>query len=681
MYFIQEQLLFFIAIGLVLFVPGLVLLRSFFKHSFTLLELFVFAVPASIAIVNFLMILLGRSGIKLTAFSIIASICFFAIATYLLPRMLSYTSPSKNTAEKKSSDEFTTNQGRLIILILVLTLFIKTVYLSQVILPTATDLGHHMYWSKTIAVTGELPQYVERNIIQSTTDNGTYTLGTPTPIDDFIIGEHLIFAAIALIAGLDFISGFPAITLLLINIFSLLAVFLFTLRIFSTSPLSKQTTASGKTIAIITLFVLGPLYTLASPQAKFVSGGVIGNTMGNLFIPVILYCYWRALQEKSSTFLTLAFFLTFGLAYIHHLSTLVFLFIFFFTLITFSLLHLKTLRTHITQWITLICRPAPLLFALTAIIFFFFVLAPSYADPKSLHTALGAPTKATRAGLTFLQFTFSTGEGRLGLGLVGLLTLLVFQFRKKIKVQEASYAIAFLFAWGFSLLIMSLRPQWLFLDIPSNRISTYAVFPFAILSALVLTQLFSGLSLRRSAATAAIPNKKTETKILGLPLCQLANRNDSLLVSGFIILITFFIVGGFSDNAQSLLGKTKAQEAIETYHVSDYLASHNQPSDLILKDHNYIVADSWMKLSFLQGYTYPLSRGYFKRYEDETKPREQCTLWMIAVPNSDKGQKCFEDTGTNIVVVNPHFDSTQFKKSDEFSSVYQSNDIAVYIKK
>jgi hypothetical protein len=650
MHFIQQQFFFFIAIFLVLFLPGLVLLRSFFKDSFTSLELFVFSLPVSIATTNFLMIILGKSGIRLTAFSIILTILlacgvFFALSKLFRKQL------AVNNDHKQPSSNFSRNQGTLIILILVLTIFIKTVYLSQVILPTATDLGHHMYWSKTIAVTGELPQYVEQNIIQK---NGIYKLGTPTPIDDFIIGEHLIFAAIALITGLDFISGFPAIILFLVNIFSLLAIFLFVLRAFSSQTLSQQTGVSGKTVALITLFVLGPLYTLASPQAKFVSGGVIGNTMGNLFIPVVLYCYWRALQEKSSKFLTLAFFLTFGLAYIHHLSTLVFLFILIFTIIIFSTFHIKTIHTHFAEWIKLFLKPAPIILAIAAIIFFFFVLAPSYADPKSLNTALGAPTKATRTGLTFLQFTFSTGEGRLGLGLVGLLTLLFFQLQKRIASKEAPYAIAFFFAWGFSLLIMSLRPQWLFLDIPSNRISSYAIFPFAILSALAFAQLFS-------------------TK-------QQAARN-TLSVSAFLIIFTFFIVGGFYDNSQSLLSKTKAQEAIETYHVSDYLVRHNQSSDLILKDHNYIVADSWMKLSFLQGYTYPLSRGYFKRYEDETKPREQCTLWMIAVPNTDKGQKCFEDTGTNIVVVNPHFDSAQFKKSGNFSSIYQSDDIAVFIKK
>lgn len=646
--FIQEQLSFVAAIFLTLFVPGLFALRLFFRRSFTALELFVFSVPVSLAVLNFLMIGLGKSGVALSAHSIecgIAGICLVFVAVSLVFRK----SLRGNDAEQHTPLPFSIRQVWLIILILGLTLFIKTLYLSQVILPTATDLGHHMYWSKSIAVTGELPTYVERNIVE---ENGAYRLDDPEPIDDFIIGEHLVFAAIALIAGLDFVSGFPAEILLLINVFTVLAIFLFTVRAFS--GLGKIHGFSSDTAGIVALLFLGPIYTLASPQAKFVSGGVIGNTMGNLFIPTVLYCYWRALHEKSSKFLTLAFFLTFGLAYIHHLSTLIFLFIFFFAVVTFSLLHIRDLGEYAREWMRLALKPAPIAMAIAAILFFSFILAPSYADPKSLNTAIGSPVKATRTGLTFLQFTFSTGEGRLGLGLVGLLILIFFHLRKKPSDRDESYSIVFFFAWGFAILLMSLRPQWLFLDIPSNRISSYAVFPFAVLSALAVTILFANAS---------------------------KSMNRSLAAASCLVMITFFLSGGFYDNSQSLLGKTKAQEAIETYRASDYLASHDRPNNLILKDHNYIVADSWMKLSFLKGYTYPLSRGYFKRYEDETSPREQCTLWMISVPNSDKGKKCFDETGTNVVVVNPRFDSAQFKNSPEFVSIYQSNNIAAYVRK
>jgi hypothetical protein len=87
-----------------------------------------------------------------------------------------------------------------------------------------------------------------------------------------------------------------------------------------------------------------------------------------------------------------------------------------------------------------------------------------------------------------------------------------------------------------------------------------------------------------------------------------------------------------------------------------------------------------MKLFFLRDYAYPLSRGFFKRYEDNPN-REQCTLLMISVPNTPRGEKCYNDLGVDFVVVNPHIDTTQFKKSDSFSRIYASDTVDIYKKK
>jgi hypothetical protein len=650
--FLSQQLLFLGSIGLLLFLPGLILLRAAFgKHTFTPLEYFTFSVPASIAMVNFLMIILGKAGVPLTAFNIILSLALTLGVLFLLSRLRKQdTVPDPQTPSLFS---FSQTEGWAILLILTLTILIKTIYLSHAILPTATDLGHHMYWSQAVKETGQLPVYVERNIVEH---DGHYVLNAPEPIDDFIIGEHLIFAAVSLLSGTSLISGYPALVLLLVSIMSLLAIFLFVLRAFAATK--EPSTLSSVKVAILALFFLGPIYTLASPQAKFVSGGVIGNVLGNLFIPATLYFYWRALKEKNTRLLTFAFFLTFGLAYIHHLSTLMFLFIALAALVTFSLFHLATLRDHLTRWAKLFFSPAPLLFSVVAVVFFFFVLAPSYADPHSVDTALGSPSKSTRTGLTFLQLTASNGESRMGLGLLGFAVLLI--------TLRQRYAAAFFFGWGAILLIMSLRPQWLFIDIPSNRISTYTTFPLAILAAVAFVALFQ----TRPQTSAPENSENTLSSRLILPL--------PLATGAFVLLLTLAVTGGFFDNGQTLLDKGKAQETLQTFAASKYLNQHHQPEDLILKDHNYITADAWMKLFFLKGYTYPLSRGYFSRYEDETSDREQCTLWMISIPNTPRGEQCFREVGVNIVVVNPHFDSTQFKKAKDFSLVYSSNDIAIY---
>jgi hypothetical protein len=675
--FFLQQIFFLASLALLLFFPGLLLLRAFGKESFTPLELFVFSVPTSLAAVNFLMIALGKAGVPLTARNILASLAALGVAAVLADPNL--RSRIASISKRKSADEkaeaskenpvrnaFSRQEGLLVVVLFALTVIIKSVYLSQAILPTATDLGHHMYWSKLVAETGRLPEYVERNIVEK---DGAYVLDRPEPIDDFIIGEHLVFAAISIISGTGFVSAFPALVLFLANVMGTLAVFLFVLR---AAGKDREGDEGPGTAALIALFLLGPLYTLASPQAKFVSGGVVGNVFGNLFIPALLYCYWRAFREHSSRFLTLAFFLTFGLAYIHHLSTLVFLFVACFSAAAFLVLNFAGAKVRFARLARLFASPGPLAFAAAAGLFFFFVLAPSYADPKSVDTALGSPSKATRAGLTFLQLTQSNGEGRMGLGLAGLGLLGLAGWRRFGKKPhetsrggafEDGYADAFFFGWGFALLLMSLRPQWLLLDIPSNRISSYSVFPFAVLASLALARLFAGRRTRNGRPGG------TET---ALP--------RSLATAVFVVLFTLLAVGGFSDNARSLLARGKDQEAVQTFRVSQYLAAKRLPDDLILKDHNYITADSWMKLFFMEGYTYPLSRGYFQRYEDAVNQREQCTLWMIAIPNTPRGEQCFDQTGVNVLVVNPHFDNAQFRKAVAFSLVYVSNDVAAYVR-
>jgi len=147
-----------------------------------------------------------------------------------------------------------------------------------------------------------------------------------------------------------------------------------------------------------------------------------------------------------------------------------------------------------------------------------------------------------------------------------------------------------------------------------------------------------------------------------------------------VTLFTFSLGSGSFDNSQTLLTKSKAFDTLQTFEASRYLATHSTATDIILKDHNYIVADAWMKLFFLRDYAYPLSRGFFKRYEDNPS-REQCTALMISVPNTPAGEKCYNELGVDLVVVNPHFDTAQFEKSQKFSRIYSSDGIHIYDRK
>jgi hypothetical protein len=213
------------------------------------------------------------------------------------------------------------------------------------------------------------------------------------------------------------------------------------------------------------------------------------------------------------------------------------------------------------------------------------------------------------------------------------------------------------------LLVMSTKPEWLFIDLPSNRIGNYLSYPLAILSAYGFYTIFkpSLFALKKNDIKNAIP--------------------ANLISSVFFIFITFTLSSGLLDSTQAFKKSPDFTPLVETFDASNYLKENIDEKDIVLKDHNYITGDSWIKLFFMQGYKYPGSRGYFKRYEDPTKPREMCTLYMISNPASPEAKACFLETGTNFILVNPNYDSSQFTKLKNFNRVYANNDTAIYYKK
>ena len=266
---------------------------------------------------------------------------------------------------------------------------------------------------------------------------------------------------------------------------------------------------------------------------------------------------------------------------------------------------------------------------------------PTYIETRAVGTAIGTPTKLTRIGLTFSQITGTSGEVRFTLGIIGLI-LVSAAFRR-------SFAASLILAWTLMLFLMTFRPGWVFLDIPSNRIGTYLSFPVSIVGAIGLAWLIGIFRGHRNSPLSAL-----------------------LLVAVF----GYALASGFTDNGNSLLDAPKSEATLETFAAAEFLAQRIGPDDVVLKDHNYIVADAWMKHFFMRDYFFPLSRGYFSRYENGG--RERCTLDMIAIPNTPRAKACFQGTGVNHIVVNPQFDAPQFEKSPDFSRIYSSSKIHIY---
>lgn len=632
---------------------GHLLLRGLFGRlpGMFPLERLVFSTALGIGSLDFSVIALGKAGVPLSG--PVVALAFSAVPVAALLARLGFERLRKGPDTRRPVPGFptpTATERKLFLLLLALTVFVKVFFLASMGLPTATDLGHHMYWSKVIADTERLPDYSKREIIDAGDEH--VTLSEPTSISDFIIGEHVPFAAVAKLSGASFFSAFPVLLLLLVNLLSVVAIFLFATHAATTLPLPER--LSPFSVGLATLFFAGPLFALSSPEAKFVSGGVIGNLFGDFLIPLVLLAFLRAISERDSVMLGIGISLSLTLAYTHHLSSLVLLFILAGTAIALAVFFRHAAANTLKRIGAIFLSPYPIVALLFAAAFFTFVAAPTYIETHAVETAVGTPSKDTRTGLSFLQASDSAGTARMAIGLAALLAALAF------RPIRRSWAFPFLTGWAGALLVMTLRPGWVLLDIPSNRIGNYLSFPFSILAGFFLASFPAFL---RGAS----------------------GRRDRVFLPGPVFLLAVLVVfsfaseNGMRDNQASLPENDgKARETLEVFAATTYLAERSMTEDVLLKDHNYVVADSWMKLFFMRDYAYPLSRGYFKRYEDETNPREQCTLLMISTPNLPQGQACYEDLGVNLVAVNQAYDRTQFEKSHDFSRIYAGSNIHVY---
>jgi len=675
-----EFVLFFLSLIFVFFLPGYFFLLAIFKKNifrrFSQLEVFVLSVPTSIILIDFLTIFINKIGFSLNRISVFIFIALLLVIFYAFY----YFTNSKETSLKVSDKKFpfTRNQTILIVLILFATIFIKTNYLTEAIFPTSTDLGHHMYWAKMVSETGNIPAYAKNEIVEM---NGHYAIES-NPIADFIIGEHLIFSAVNLLSGVSFVSYFPTLILFLINIFGVLAMFILAWRLFENFPFPESKLFNSANLAIFTLLLVGPLYAISSPQAKYVSGGVIGNLIGNLLIPTMLYFYFRAIREKDSWLFFVGLFLSAGLFYTHHLSGFIFLFILFFIFILFLFFSAaQTVLENKTKWLKnifanyreffrnlfkTVFTVQSIAFIFFIIFFLLFVYTPSYLATGAQSTVVGTPSKSTRAGLSLTDFKYAVGELRFIVGTLGFLILIFLNFTiKKSKEIKNDYqsilSLTIISGWLISIFLMTTQPKLLHINIPTDRIANYANFPFTITAAFGI--IYFLLLLQKL-------NQK-----------NLVSQKISLTLSTLVILTSFFL--GIYDNTQSLSTNSNIQPALQTFHTSKFLASQTNSQNSsanFLKDHNYITADAWIKLFFMRDYNFPLSRSYFKRYEDSTKPREMCTLWMISEPSSERAQQCFEETGTKFIMIDTSSDEPQFKNNSEFSKIYQNKSISLFYK-
>ena len=640
--FILSQLAFYLSILLVLFLPGYTFLLAIFgKKHLSIFERVVIAPGLGILVCDFLMLIMAKIGLPFGRISIASMIMLFSLICWSVYFFIK-RKDTPATDSINSSIRFSKKQALFFLVALTLSIFLRGTYLMNAIPASTTDLGHHMYWSKLFSETGTIQNYTSKDIVET---NEHFVIADPKPISDFIIGEHLIFSAINLVSGLDYTSFFPIFLLFFIDILTLLTIFILSLKLFQLHP-------DKNNIAITALLFSGILFAIDPPQAKFVGGGLVGNLIGNLIIPLTFYFYIRFLQEKETVFLFFALFFSMGLFYTHHLSGLIFIFIFAIFFISSLVFNFKEVKLLAMETKKVLSSPLIFGFAIFAIMMLY-VYIPSYLTNKAVTTVVGTVTKVEHAGLELSKFKDIVGEARLALGFLSILFIISHLKKSEGKTR---YSYLLLLAWIGILTLISLAPNFVGLDIPAGRIANYATYPLAILSAYFFTVIFSSNGLI----------SETSNKLVGL---------------SFVLIVLYLFLDGQGNFTGFLKEGDDPKAANSTYQASQYLAEKMDRADYLIDDHVNLSADSWVKLFFMRDYNFPLYRANLDRYENGIDKKEFCTLWMISNPESKDAEKCFQDLSVDFVMVDQGTDSPQFKKLANYWQVYSNDNVNIYYRK
>lgn len=619
--------LFLLALPLVLFVPGWAFVAFLERKGdiFTALERAVLAVAMSLVSVDAIFLILDRLHVPLRAATVLPVVVIFSLIFFFLGK--------KKISQEKTGPTKAVPIAFLVILAAIVA--IKTVYFLPSVIPNSTDLGHHMYWVKELVTEQSIPEYAEREIIQ---EDGKYVIGEPEPISDFIVGEHLVLSAIQMLSGMGFDSVYPSLTLFLIHLFTAIALYVLALRLFAGTKYQEK-------IALTALLLIGLLYSFSPPEMKYILGGVVGNTFGNLLIPAIFLLLVIALRLRRPDLLATAVFLMFGLAYTHHLSTLLFAIVLVSVAFFLILFNRRFVRDNVLPLV--FSRNVLVTFA-SCLVFFFLVWTPSYIRNSAVNTVIGAPTASEHLGFSFSQLKFAVGEPRMMFGLLGIILLLA---SKKLRTSETA---ALLLGWTLPLILLVMEPDLTRIDLPSGRVANYAIFPLVLLASFALVWVLE---------------KMKEQSFLPVFL-----RNGI-----FFLLFLLIMHNGFFDNGFYQRGKNEgARKMLSLRDASQYLGETLPPEAVALHDHINILGDSWIKLSFMRDYNFPFYRANLFRYERITDKQEKCTLYMISQPNSTEAAKCFQDLDVRAVLVNESIDGPQFRHFRNFSLTYNGPYYSTY---
>ena len=573
----------------------------------------------------------------------------------------------KKQKDKKSPDEKNTKKfGLLLALIFLAAVILRMVYYLPNSVPQDTDLGHHMYWSQWMVQKETFPVYDTTEVIE---------------------GEHMVFAVLSKLSGVSLLSALPLIVLSFYNLMMVLAL-----------SFGALVMTANRKVALWVMFFTGIYFAIDAPQARYVKGGVIGNTFGNLFIALafilvfLLFRYWlesylnqdaegkKKSNPAMASLLSVLIIILAGSLYTHHLSAFLLIITVAASIIVWIIASIiQSKQKYFQRLVELLnfiknvfLSPKFILTVLITITFPLFIYLPYYLKSKAVETVVRTPSKDTHLGMAFSSFPDKFGWLRFAffaLGIAYLVYLLAsylikrYELLKKLTVWKytkkdslrLSFGILVFAGWLMPLAILTFAPQILKIDLPSRRVVNYLIFPCLLFSAIGAAKFIQWYKLKYSNKAGLI----------------------ILVLIGLLILWD-----GTSDFRGIYNSQNKFQSAVELYQASNYLAQNTSANSAMLKDHRTISGDSWIKFFLLRGYDYFLSRTYDYKYSspDPNSQIDPCTREMIIVPDSTIARRCYGQTGINYVIVKPAGDEFMFWKGKDFNAVYLSDNIAIFSK-
>jgi|GEM_PF-457029 len=572
------------------------------------------------------------------------------------------------------------------------SILIRTVFYLPNAVPQDIDLGHHMYWSQLIVQKETFPVYDTAEVIE---------------------GEHMVFAILSKLSGVTLLSAIPLIILSFYNLIMLLAL-----------SFTSLVVSANRKVALWVLFFSGIYFAIDPPQARYVKGGVIGNTFGNLFIVLVFLLvflffryFYQNLNRRNKTLLcsnktescsyreissliSLILIIIAGSFYTHHLSTFLlgitlaasFFFWLIATFISWKNMPASRERRrgesgHIFVWEVvrllfdffrkIILSLKFILTFLVVIVFPLFIYLPFYLKSHAIETVTQDPEKDTHLGVPLTNFPGKLGWIRfilLTVSIILLLISLIASILKRYKISEKLSSLHFLKHYYIK---TGLKP-----------ISTKILYLLLLgwFSPLALLSFYPGILKVDLPSTRVINYLVFPSILLGAVIADLIFTWVKINYQGKTALTILFISGlaiiwdGTGDFRSAYTGQNKFQEAVQLYNASDYLAKHTKNDAVILKDHRTISGDTWIKFFLLRGYDDMLSRTYDYKYNAIGNNLDPCTKEMITVPESNISEKCYGQTRISYVIVKPTGDEFLFWKGQGFNAVYLNDSLAIFSK-